>query len=116
MIQDVAFINCSSKYVGGALYIGGTNNTVNSVFLNCTSKWFQDAIYIDRDRKNCTINSIHNNDGIFDIDGKYTNLDIIRFVDLHYIYPVLDNTIDITPLLYRAFVYGGVNQIDEKIS
>lgn len=116
LIQDVAFINCSSKYVGGALYIGGTNNTVNSVFLNCTSKWSQDAIYIDRDRKNCTINSIHNNDGIFDIDGKYTNLDIIRFVDLHYIYPVLDNTIDITPLLYRAFVYGGVNQIDEKIS
>ena len=113
LIDNVEFINCTAKYVGGALYLGGTNNTVNSIFLNCTSAWSGEAIYIDRNRQNCTVSSYTDNEKYLVVDGKYTGIDICKFADLHRTYPIVGDLVDVMPILYKTFTYGGVNNLNE---
>ncbi|WP_407414703.1 right-handed parallel beta-helix repeat-containing protein [Methanobrevibacter sp.] len=122
-IENCRFINNTARGVGGALYIGGVNNTVSwCVFVNSTSQLTGEAIYADRNREKIRFVNDTFNNKIPVIDGVESNIDV-DYLFYSYKIPVWGNIsaekgykLDIIPLLYKAIMVGGVNNISEDFN
>ena len=115
---DCVFINNTARGIGGALFIGGENNRVEtSCFINCISNLSGEAIYINRNRKNITFeNNTFENQKVLIIDGVLTNIDVDKYFDYHYMSAIGDELVDLVPILYSFFTNGGTNYYNENIS
>ena len=119
-IDNCIFINNTARGVGGALCIGGVNNLVsNCVFINSRSLLSEEAIYLNRNRENITFASFVYTNQIPVIDGAVLNIDedyLFYSYDI-YAYGNLSTSegykLDVVPLLYKAIVNGGVNDIGD---
>ena len=106
IIDDCLFIDNIARGVGGAIYIGGTNNTIiNSIFINSSSQLSNEAIYLDYKRENINLKNNAYKDSILYIDGARTNIDV-NYLHYSYTSPVADENIDIVPLVYCVLTNG----------
>lgn len=117
-IDNCKFINNTARGVGGALFLSGVNNTVsNCVFINSSSKLSQEAVYVDRKRENITFANFTYTNQIPIIDGAILNIDADYLFYSYNIYAYgnlstsEDYILDAVPLLYKALINGGVNDI-----
>ena len=118
IIDNCIFINITARGAGGALYIGGANNTVSGcVFINSSSQLSGEAIYLDRNRKNISVlESVFTNE-LPVIDGFLFNIDV-NYLFYSCKIPVWGDfytseayNLDVIPLIYKAIMNGGVNNI-----
>lgn len=115
MIYDCLFRDNNAWGVGGAIYIGGTNNSiVNSIFVNSSSRLSNEAIYFDYKRENITLKNCGYKDSILYIDGKKTNIDV-KYIKYSYMSQVADEIVDLVPLTYHVLSDGGLSYLDNGI-
>lgn len=111
IIDNCLFEDNLAHGVGGAIYIGGINNTIsNSWFINSSSKLSGEAIYINRNRKNPTINNITTIGNLIPvIDGNESNIDV-NYLYYSYFASVgilkMGGIIDMIPMIYKAISLG----------
>ena len=118
IIDNCIFINNTARGAGGALYIGGAKNTISRcVFISSSSQLSGEAVYVDRNRKNISVlenvftNELPVIDGfLFDIDVNYLfySCKIPVWGDF---YTSEAYNLDVVPLIYKAIMNGGVNNI-----
>uniref|UniRef100_UPI0025E705D2 hypothetical protein n=1 Tax=uncultured Methanobrevibacter sp. TaxID=253161 RepID=UPI0025E705D2 len=112
IIDDCLFVDNIAQGVGGAIYIGGTNNTIiNSIFVNSSSKLSHEAIYFDYKRENITLKNNAYKDCILYIDGAKTNIDV-TYLKYSYMSLVADESINIVPLVYNVLTNRSLSYLD----
>lgn len=112
IIDDCLFINNIARGVGGAIYIGGFNNTIiNSIFVNSSSQLSHEAIYFDYKRENITLKNNAYKDSILYIDGAKTNIDV-KYLAYSFKSPVINENIDLVPLVYNVLTNGNLSYLD----
>ena len=110
-IENCLFKDNIARGVGGAIYIGGTNNIINnSCFINSASLLTGEAIYVDRNRKNIKCENLAiEEDAILLIDGNNINIDVNN---LYYSYFTsvgilnMGGILDMAPIMYKTLTLG----------
>ena len=116
LIDHCIFINNTASGVGGAIYIGGVNNTItNSVFKNSISNCTCEAIFTDRNNKNFNISHCIFGSMIPIIYGELSgiNVDYLHYSVYHNI---AGEKIDVVSTIYKAIMFNSVLKYNENIN
>ncbi len=104
LISNCKFTGNLANNAGGAIYIGGANNTIsNSIFEKSFSISCGDAILMDHNYKNCTITDCTFDNFIPVIDGKSIDL---KYLKNHFTTTIGYDTINLDTLLYESLFYN----------
>ena len=112
IIDDCLFMDNIARGIGGAIYIGGTNNSItNSIFINSRSQLSGEAIYFDSRRGTIILKNNAYKDSILYIDGAKSNIDV-EYLHYSFTSPVVDESINLVPLVYSVLTNGGLSYLD----
>lgn len=112
IIDDCLFMDNIARGIGGAIYIGGTNNSIsNSIFINSGSQLSREAIYFDYRRGTIILKNNAYKDNILYIDGAKSNIDV-EYLHYSFTSPVVDESINLVPLVYSVLTNGGLSYLD----
>ena len=114
LIRNCKFTGNLANTAGGAIYIGGANNTIaNSVFKKSFSISYGEAIFMDHNYKNCTIT-----DCTFDnlLPIIYEKSIDLKYLKNNFTTTIGHDTINLDALLYRSLFYNDSFAYNNHIS
>ncbi|AMD17214.1 hypothetical protein TL18_03760 [Methanobrevibacter sp. YE315] len=116
IINNCIFINNTARGIGGAIYIGGADNTIShSFFINSFSQLSHEAIYIDRNKKNLNLTEcVFEEGGKYIIDGSVTNIDV-NYLRYDFSSYLIDKKFNLAHVMYSAIMNSGLNYLDNDI-
>ncbi|WP_407413285.1 hypothetical protein [Methanobrevibacter sp.] len=114
LIRNCKFTGNLANTAGGAIYIGGANNTIaNSVFKKSFSISYGDAIFMDHNYKNCTITDC-TFDNLFPIIDE--NAIDLKYLKNNFTTTIGNDTINLDALLYKSMFCNNNFDYNDHIS